>query len=296
MRIALCYSGRPRHFSECLKNHQETFGLGEDNVDVFAHLWFDEDLVGQPFRPDAPQQGCWPGSNLKKWVEKNWNPKKVVYEKQTDDKFRDMYSDVWNVAHEKLNPAPRMHPKDHQLSMFYGIKQVMEMKQEYEREHNFKYDFVVRLRTDFVAVANFGDLEQYDKDKLHVSHYNATALIDQYRPGTWIQDLGIDERYIVDIFAMGGSDVMDKFAKVYDNVPSMIESGYPLHSSDVLIGYNTFLIEKIPTKRHKSWVYKIYPQAEVYYEDPQGDHALHGGRYPGKYGIMDWKERLWNDY
>ena len=111
MRIALCYSGRPRHFSECLKNHQETFGLGEDNVDVFAHLWFDEDLVGQPFRPDAPQQGCWPGSNLKKWVEKNWNPKKVVYEKQTDDKFRDMYSDVWNVAHEKLNPAPRMHPK-----------------------------------------------------------------------------------------------------------------------------------------------------------------------------------------
>ena len=95
---------------------------------------------------------------MKKWIEKNWNPKKVVYEKQTDDKFRDMYSDVWNTAHEKLNPVPRMHPKDHQLSMFYGIKQVMEMKQEYERENNFKYDLVVRLRTDFVAVANFGDL------------------------------------------------------------------------------------------------------------------------------------------
>ena len=43
-KIALCYSGRPRHFAECLKNHQETFGLGNDNVDVFAHLWFDKDL------------------------------------------------------------------------------------------------------------------------------------------------------------------------------------------------------------------------------------------------------------
>ena len=56
MRIALCYSGRPRNYKECLKNHQETFGLGGDNVDVFAHLWFDEDIIGKPFRPDAPQK------------------------------------------------------------------------------------------------------------------------------------------------------------------------------------------------------------------------------------------------
>ena len=83
--------------------------------------------------------------------------------------------------------------------MFYGIKKVMEMKQEYERENNFKYDFVVRLRTDFVAVANFGDLEKYDKDKLHVSHYNATALINQYRPGTWVEDLVL-QRDILLIF------------------------------------------------------------------------------------------------
>ena len=89
---------------------------------------------------------------------------------------------------------------------------------------------------------------------------------------------------------------MDKFAKVYDNIPLMLEFEYPMHSSDVLIGYNTFLLEQIPTKRHKSWVYKIYPQAEVYYEDPEGDPATHGGRYRGNYGMMDWKERLWNDY
>jgi len=55
------------------------------------------------------------------------------------------------------------------------------------------------------------------------------------------------------------------------------------------------LIE-IDGKRHQSWVYKIYPQAEVYYEDPQGNHALHRGRYPGNYGLMQWNERLWNDY
>ena len=186
-----------------------------------------------------------------------------------------------------------MHQKDHQLSCSMALKSHGD-EAEYERENNFKYDFVVRLRTDFVAVANFGDLEKYDKDKLHVNTYTA-ALINQYRPGTWVEDLGIAERYIVDIFAMGGSDAMDKFAKVYDNIPLMMEFEYPMHSSDVLIGYNTFLLEKIPTKRHKSWVYKIYPQAEVYYED-QRRSCTTWWRYPGNYGIMDWKERLWNDY
>jgi hypothetical protein len=188
-----------------------------------------------------------------------------------------------------------MHPKDHQLGMFYGIKKVMEMKQEYEKENNFKYDYVVRMRTDLVMVANFGDITQYDSTKLHVSAYNTTALINQYKPGTWVEDLGIAERYIVDIFAMGGSDAMDKYAKVYDNIPKMLEEGYPMHSSDVLIGYNTFLIEDIPVKRHKSWVYKIYPQAEVYY-DGHENPALHGGKYPGKVGLMDWEENEWFDY
>ena len=294
-RIALCYSGRPRSYSECLQNHHEVFGLGEDNVDVFAHLWFDPDLTGQPFRPDAPQQGVWPGTNLKRWVDKNWKPVKVVYEKQRDDEWREKYSDRWNIAHEKLDPVPRLHPKDHQLGMFYGIKKVMEMKQEYEKEHNFKYDYVVRMRTDLVMVSNFGDITQYDSTKLHLNSYNATALINQYKPGTWVQDLGIDERYVVDIFAMGGSDAMDKYAKVYDNIPWMIAKGYPMHSSDVLIGYNTFLIEDIPVKRHKSWVYKIYPQAEVYYEG-HPDPTLHGGKYPGRIGLMDWDENEWFDY
>ena len=49
-RIALCYSGRPRSFSETFQNHQEVFGLGEDNVDVFAHLWFDDDLQTKPYK------------------------------------------------------------------------------------------------------------------------------------------------------------------------------------------------------------------------------------------------------
>ena len=288
-KIALCYSGRPRSYHECLKNHQQFFGLGNQNVDVFAHLWFDDDLMGSPFRSDAPHQGCWPDETLKSWVEENWKPKKIAYEKQKDDLFKQMYSDVWNISHEKLNPIPALHQKDHQLSMFYGIEKVIEMKQDYENEHNFKYDYVFRMRTDLVMVANLGDIENYDNQKLHVSSYDPTVLINQYLPSTWVQDLGIDERYIVDIFAFGGSDCMDKYAKVYDNIPHMIQSGYPMHSSDVLIGYNTFIVENIPVKRHASWAYKIYPNTEVYYEGNH-HHEL------GGYGIPNWNGKIYFDY
>ena len=288
-KIALCYSGRPRHYRECLQNHKDFFGLGNEDVDVFAHLWFDEDLVGIPFRSDAPHQGSWPGIELQKWVEENWKPKKVIYEKQKDEYFRQLYSDVWNISHEKLNPIPRLHPKDHQLSMFYGIKKSIEMKNEYEVENNFKYDYVFRMRTDFVMVANLGNIENYDKEKLHISSYDSTALINQYLPGTWVQDLGIADRYIVDIFAFGGSDCMDKYAKVYDNIPYMVQSEYPMHSSDVLIGYNTFIIENMPVKRHASRAYKIYPNTEVYYE---GSHHHHLGGY----GIPNWNGKCYNDY
>ena len=55
MRIALCYSGRPRNYKECLKNHQETFGLGGDNVDVFA----DGGYAGEKLRMALAGNGGW---------------------------------------------------------------------------------------------------------------------------------------------------------------------------------------------------------------------------------------------
>ena len=48
-RIALCYSGRPRSYQECHENHKQHFRLGQNDVDVFAHIWFDKDLVGSEF-------------------------------------------------------------------------------------------------------------------------------------------------------------------------------------------------------------------------------------------------------
>ncbi len=43
----------------------------------------------------------------------------------------------------------------------------MKLKREYEEENNFKYDYVVRMRTDTVFLKPFGKVEDYDKDKIN---------------------------------------------------------------------------------------------------------------------------------
>ena len=55
-RIALCYSGQPRDFIHAVDNHREHFGLGQDNVDVFGHIWFDDSVAGKVFT--IPSKGA----------------------------------------------------------------------------------------------------------------------------------------------------------------------------------------------------------------------------------------------
>ena len=49
MRIALCFSGQPRFVSEVSQLIKANV-IGEYDVDVFAHLWFDEDLQTKPYK------------------------------------------------------------------------------------------------------------------------------------------------------------------------------------------------------------------------------------------------------
>ena len=125
-KIALCYSGRPRSIQECFENHKEHFRLGQNDVDVFAHLWFDENLTGSNFRNDVGQ-GTWPDSDIKEWIDTNWQPKKISYEQPRS--FEHLYPN-WNAQWHAS------HPKDNQISMFYGIEKVMNLKKEYEEENN----------------------------------------------------------------------------------------------------------------------------------------------------------------
>ena len=184
-KIALCYSGRPRSYQECHKNHKDYFRLGQNDVDVFAHMWFDEDLVGSQFRTDVGQ-GTWPDASVKEWIDEHWKPKKVTYEKPRY--FADMFVDTWQTKWKAT------HPKDNQISMFYGIEQAINLKKQYEEENNFKYDYVVRMRSDILWMQHPGPIkfEDYDQNKLHSFNVN---------PGPDWTQTGVKDFAILDIIA-----------------------------------------------------------------------------------------------
>ena len=49
MKIALCFSGQPRFVNECsplIRNNV----IQDYDIDVFAHLWFDDDLQTKPYK------------------------------------------------------------------------------------------------------------------------------------------------------------------------------------------------------------------------------------------------------
>jgi len=246
-RIALCYSGRPRSILECYNNHVQYFGLGNSNVDVFAHLWFDQNLVGTNFRNDV-NQGTWPDESIKSWIDENWKPKTIVYEKPRS--FEHMFAGEW----EKKLQWHHGHQKDHQISMFYGIEKVINLKKEYEEKNNFKYDYVMRIRTDLLFLEDPGNFENYDKNKLHV--FNVIPQID------WIQT-GVKDYGILDIVAWGGSDIMDKYSTTYSNLQKLLDLGCPSFSSDAFLGFNATKIHDIEVQKHP-WKFKIFVGDTIY--------------------------------
>ncbi len=49
MKLALCFSGQPRFTEECSGSILANV-IQKHDVDVFAHLWFDEDLQTKPYK------------------------------------------------------------------------------------------------------------------------------------------------------------------------------------------------------------------------------------------------------
>lgn len=123
-------------------------------------------------------------------------------------------------------------------SMFYGIEKVNDIRKSYEIENNITYDYVIRIRPDMIFIQNsMNPIEYYEKDFIHVEN------------STLFEDYGIN-----DYFAIGGSELMDKYCKVYSNLENMINEGAAV-IPECLIGYN---IKDLPIKKQnfRIWAWK----------------------------------------
>ena len=92
-------------------------------------------------------------------------------------------------------------------SRWYGVKEVMKLKRQYEEENNFKYDLVVNARFDLCYNKLF-DFSCLPTNQFHIP-------IHPDRPNYgWPAEQG----EILDHMFASNSDIMDKYSTLYDNL------------------------------------------------------------------------------
>lgn len=204
MKIALCFSGQPRFVSECYEYIRNNV-ISSYEVDIFAHLWFDEDLQTKPYKYGG--DGKWVEqripSNAIKTFETLYNPKLIKIEKSKIFKnssicFEPSLERYWPGAiNNPLEPNYKERTINNCLSYFYSLQEVNKLKKLYEYENNFKYDCVIRSRTDSV-VLNPVNYKNYNLDTINFSNIN-------HQP----------DGMICDWFNFGNSKIMDAFMSVF---------------------------------------------------------------------------------
>ena len=142
MKIALCFSGQPRFIEQVAPYVKENI-IGDYDVDVFAHLWFDEDLQTKPYKYGG--SGGWVdqriASNAIEQFEQTYNPKKLVVEKSK--KFRnsalsDNYMpslDRYKGGKPDYSKEPNFEVRDvnNIISYHYSLLQACLLKKELTR-------------------------------------------------------------------------------------------------------------------------------------------------------------------
>lgn len=203
-RIALCFSGQPRFIPECSQHIKQNV-IGDYNVDVFAHLWFDEDLQVKPYKYGGA--GNWINQRISKnAIEKFieiYNPVDIIVEPSKVFKDSKIHFDAslkryWQGAiNNPLYPDYRNQTINNCLSYFYSLNEVNKLKKLYEYKHDFKYDWVIRCRTDSIV-----------HTKMHYSMYNPEVI-------NFSDIMNQPDGMINDWFDFGGSEVMDAFMSIF---------------------------------------------------------------------------------
>lgn len=205
MKIALCFSGQPRFVEECSTSILDNVKQNYD-VDVFAHLWFDEELQTKPYKWGG--DGKWKDQRIESTaIEKFkqiYDPIQLVteksrkfYDQNLEEDFEISQKAHWRGSIDsKLEPNFKERQINNCLSYFYSLNEVNKMKQLHEFQNKFKYDYVIRCRTDTIVGTKI-KFEDYNKEYFHVSS------LQQQLP------------FINDWLNFGGSDIMEVFMGVF---------------------------------------------------------------------------------
>lgn len=180
MKIALCLFGQPRFIKETFPYIFHNLCEGYD-VDVFFHFWFDQDLQNKPYKYGG--DGGWEKQRIDSDAIENsiklYGPK--LYKVDNSKTFSDTNLKTeycyypngeivpWSKHWEESDEPDYIHRIVNNIfSQLYSINQVNLLRKEYEYSNNFKYDWIVKCRSD-AEVRHKIYYERYDKRVVNYS-------------------------------------------------------------------------------------------------------------------------------
>lgn len=152
MRTAFCFSGELRSIDKTYSLLKEKLMNRFSDYDIFYHTWTDDPDISKLF-----------------YIENDPNTKNVLLENRITLPERDIYK---KFKRDEVNVQGM-------LRQLYCLKTCNNLKKQYERENNFNYDIVVRMRPDLLLINNssleksaeYWDMERYvyttDHDDYH---------------------------------------------------------------------------------------------------------------------------------
>lgn len=217
MRVALCISGQPRCVQRGYEHIKKNIIDFNGNVDVFFHTWFDPSVVGKRFMQAAQMHVASEpiSAETPQILDDLYKPSKRVVEPQRD-------FDVKDYANRKLQFINVFY----QLSALYSLMVVNDLKKQYEMEHGFVYDSVIRIRFDFGIRAPIF-MEAHSMDKV-------------YAPNNCPHVRGINDQ-----FAFSSSHNMDIYADLFNKVETYYRTSDVVFAGECLV-YHNLVQQNIP--------------------------------------------------
>lgn len=231
MKTALLISGQPRNVVECYENIKQTI-IEPNNTDVFIHSWIDPNMTGKEYYSEwllehkrliDTTQHVNPAStpvppDVDKIILNLYKPKKYLFE----EPIQFVYNSIIDTHKQRtINPQ-------NGLSFLNSLYKVNELKTWYEKENNFTYDVVMRIRFDCYFVK---PIELYKFNSKHIIYIPVS--FNGFTHPAFIDKIGICDHWNI-----CNSELMNLYASAFLNVESIVVNHNIAFQNEHILGYN----------------------------------------------------------
>lgn len=215
IRIALLITGTTRNYKENYITWKK-YLLDIFNVDIFFHTY---DVTGYKTTNISTFNGA--------EVIETLNPKKYIIDPFTD-KINEFNKEITSQCLRSGSPKPEFI-----RAQLYSIYKSNELKKEYEKENNFEYDIVIKIRFDtiFHSYFNIKDIIKIYSHQNTILCGNSNIKVMKYKNSckhciknfdTLLNVKCKTHTDISDIVFISRSRIMDYYADIYNKYNNYI--------------------------------------------------------------------------